>query len=487
MTKSREERLAERLQFAAETLSIGVWEFDVQRDELFWDERVYTLHGLDPNGPPITHERWQATIHEDDREQAVRAAAAGIERGDQLEREYRVVTPQGVRRIFSKARVQRDASGAPTRFLGLNWDVTEQRAAEQQLERARRFEAIGRVAGEVAHDFNNVLMATQATADVLERTADDPRTVRELAASLRVVSRRARSLTTQLLSMGRHEPAVRAPTDVTAVLRDSTSMLRQLVGSDVTLEIDAPEASWVLATPDRIEQVIANLVSNAGRASGDGVVAVSVSVDHDDVRIDVRDDGPGFERDVLAQAFEPFVTTRDGSGGTGLGLAIVWRAVTQLDGSVVAENLAEGGARVTVRLPRMRAFAGRDAGGPSGTHHARVLVVDDDEVVRNSVAAMVRALGYEASTAASGEEALARTDAEPFELLMSDIRMPGISGIELVERLTERGTQLRFVLMTGFSNEPVSHRVVDGTVDALLEKPFPIEALRDVLRQSTAT
>jgi signal transduction histidine kinase len=243
----------------------------------------------------------------------------------------------------------RDERGGVVGTIGVAVDVTEERARERQLRQAQKLDALGRLAGGIAHDYGNMLLAIGGNLDLALSATDDPR-VRSTLESAQAAVERSTELTRRLLAFSRAEPGEPRAVDVGAVVRETAELLRPVLGSQASLEIELEPAppAWI----DRVElqQVVMNLALNARDAMpGGGTIAVSVGADGDDIELVVADEGVGIDAETQERLFEPFFTTR--AEGTGLGLATVYGIVTRHGGSVAVESEPGAGARFRVRLP----------------------------------------------------------------------------------------------------------------------------------------
>ena len=374
----------------------------------------------------------------------------------------------------------RDQSGAITYFVAVKRDVTHELALRQQLEHAQKMEAIGRLAGGVAHDFNNVLQAMLSHVSLLRVLVKDERALRSVG-ELGEHVRRGASLTRQMLLFSRRETAKLERFDLCEVVRDAMGMLRRLVRANVRFELDLAATSLPLeADRGQLEQVLMNLVVNASDAMlGGGLMVVSTAREEGLVVLRVADDGPGVPEALRPRIFEPFFTTKSIGAGTGLGLAVVHGIVAQHGGSIEVTDTPGGGATFTVRLPRAASgeFDAIDELVKPVTEVAagngeRVLVVEDEDGARVALVEILSALGYAAVGVGSGEEA-ATLPAEPvFDLVLSDLMLPGVTGPELVRDLGVRWPALRVILMSGYTeDEVVRHSIRKGRV-RFLQKPF---------------
>jgi PAS domain S-box-containing protein len=403
-------------------------------------------------------------------------------------------------------RTVRDRSGGLGSFEGIVEDVTEQRSVEEQFRQAQKMEAVGRLAGGVAHDFNNVLTVITTDADLLlgDLAPDDPR--RADVEEIRDAALSAAALTRQLLAFSRKQVLQPRVLNLTEVIAALEKMLRRLIGEDVTLAFAlAPDLGSVRADPGQIEQVILNLAVNARDAmpSGGQLLITTSNVDLDavylnghaeatpgrHVMIEVRDTGIGMDAATQARIFEPFFTTKEIGKGTGLGLATVYGIVKQSGGFLNVYSEPGLGTAFKIYFPRTDEPADTMDGAP-GTQpprggHETVLVVEDDALLRKAAVAVLEKSGYRVLPAPDGHAALdlARELPGEIHLLLTDLIMPGMPGRALSEALVAIRPGVRVLFMSGYTDDTVLRNGVLEAGVAFLPKPFNASALARKVRE----
>ena len=425
----------------------------------------------------------------------------------------------------------RDADGRPRFAVGMIEDVTAQRRLEAQLEQARKLEAVGLLAGGVAHDFNNLLAVMRGNLDLVRGTLGPGHPAGEELDEMERAAGRAAALVQQLLAVGRRQQLVPRLVDLDDVVRGSERLLRRALGDRHQLVLRLDDGHWrVRADVGQLEQVLLNLVVNArdalverARAAPEappgGVVTVStaeVQVDAADARrwgladggahvaLTVADTGVGMDATTRAHLFEPFYTTKAPGMGTGLGLATVWGIVQQSGGAVRVESVPGVGSTFTVLLPRAPAdpaaaapaVAAPAAAAPAPATPApdarpTVLLVEDEEPVRTTARRVLERAGFGVREAADGAAALALWEAErdAVALVLTDVRMPGMTGDALAARLWAERPDLPVLFMTGYATgDPAAAAAraagvpLAGRRTALLEKPWVGSALLAAVR-----
>ncbi|MEI7742686.1 MAG: MASE3 domain-containing protein [Chloroflexota bacterium] len=392
-----------------------------------------------------------------------------------------------------------DEHGDVVAIRGYLVDITERKALEVQLRDAQKMEAIGRLAGGIAHDFNNLLTAINGYSALLasDMAPGDPG--RQDVDEIGKAGARAAALTRQLLAFGRRQVLAPKVIDLNEIVVGITPMLRRLIGENIELRSRlSPQLGCVRADPSQVEQVILNLVVNARDAMpGGGTVTIetaNVEVTGEDlsararipagafVTLMVSDTGTGFDPAATSHMFEPFYTTKAPGEGTGLGLATVDGIVAQSGGHIEVGSAPGHGAALTVFLPRVLDAPTPSPGvtGPAPlAGKGSILLVEDEEVVRALVKRVLGGLGYTVRTAGSGAEALALADdgLGPIDLLVTDVLLPGITGLELSGRLTARDPLMRTLFISGYGMQEILPWGVLEPGMAFLAKPFEREEL----------
>jgi two-component system cell cycle sensor histidine kinase/response regulator CckA len=382
-------------------------------------------------------------------------------------------------------------------------DITERKRLEQQFLQSQKLEAVGRLVGGVAHDFNNLLTAINGYSQLLLGRVESTGTVHDFVARILKAGERAASLTQQLLAFSRKQVMVPMLLDLNAVLENMEEMLRRLIGEDVELAtIPGVQLGQVRADPTQIEQVIMNLAVNARDAMPRGgkltIETRNVELDESYTRTQVNlapgryvllsicDSGLGMDAETLAHIFEPFFTTKELGKGTGLGLSTVYGIVKQTGGHVGVHSEVGQGTTFKVYLPRLDkpvelAEKPVDEAGLSGSE--TILVVEDEADVRMLIQSVLESQGYSVILASSPIEAvtLSERHAVRIHLLLTDVVMPGFSGMELAEHLTSARPEMEVLFISGYTADAITRHGVLDEKTQLLQKPFtPIALLRKV-------
>jgi two-component system cell cycle sensor histidine kinase/response regulator CckA len=405
-----------------------------------------------------------------------------------------------------------DENGSLAGTIAVIEDISERKRIahelkqlEQQVLQAQKMEVLGRLAGGVAHDFNNMLMVIGGCSELLERSLPVETPARVYLDEIQRTSQKAAAITKQLLAFSRKQVLELRALDLHEALSDSEFMLPRLLGSDVQLSFRHEAAkSWILSDPAQIEQVVANLAINARDAMPDGG-RLSISTRNatqvpengdgqapqtaDWVVLEVKDTGCGMDDKTRAQIFEPFFTTKAAGKGTGLGLATVYGIVKQSGGHIRVDSAPEAGTRFEIYFP---VVARQDeevqrASSPAGVSEEpgggiTVLVADDEAALRNTIVEILRSSGYNVLESQTAEDALeiARQNAGKVDILLTDIVMPGLRGPELARRVQNIQPDVKVVFMSGYAEGLPEAELPPNS--AFLQKPFRFATLLEQLK-----
>lgn len=407
--------------------------------------------------------------------------------------------------LSASAHAVRGTDGQILYFEGTVQDVTERRELEQQLRQMQKIDAIGRLAGGVAHDFNNILMAISSYAELLGRKATEEAT-RRYVSEIAKATNRGSSLTQGLLTFSRKQVLSPEVLDLNALVVQQLDMLKRLIPENIELKfIPGDTIGNVKADPTQMEQVIMNLVINARDAMPNGGT-VLIETDHvaldreadgehnpvnsqDYVVLAVRDNGCGMTVETKSHLFEPFFTTKEQGKGTGLGLATVFGIVKQSMGDILVESEVGHGTTFKIFLPRAEGASQsihREEPIDSVDGSETILLVEDEPAVRESAAEYLVDHGYTVLKAERGREALeiAERHKEPIHLLLTDLVMPQMSGRELSEKIVAIHPETCIVFMSGYSNNLLSTPQPLDPKHVLLQKPFQLQTLGQYIRRS---
>ncbi|MBI4657819.1 MAG: PAS domain S-box protein [Verrucomicrobia bacterium] len=515
ITESRRAEAALResqrfLEKAQEVAHIGSWISGLGDPQaLTWSNEVFRIFGMTQETFDGRVETFFALVHPADVENVRRAVAAALKQGAPYDIEHRIVRPDGtIRWVHEQADVIRDPEGKPVQLIGVVQDITSQKYLEEQLRQSQKLEAIGRLAGGVAHDFNNILTVIQGHASLLLGKGDLPRLSEESLREIALAAERAANLTRQLLAFGRRQTIQAKNLDLNEIVDSMSRMLRRILGEDITLEVlSSSNLPHVRADAGMLGQVLLNLAVNSRDAMPRGgrltIQTSTVTADERYVRrnpeaakgqfvcLRVADTGCGIAPQNLPHIFEPFFTTKVVGKGTGLGLATVYGIVKQHGGWIEVQSQIDRGTTFLVFLPRGAAEPHRREpvaeepkvrGGSE-----RILVVEDEQALRELVRHVLEHYGYKVWVAATGVEALAfwSQHGQEIDLVLTDLVMPeGITGRDLAVRLRREKPDLKIIFTTGYSPDVVGEGFALEAKTHFLQKPFQPSVLAKMVRES---
>ncbi|MHC5019152.1 MAG: PAS domain-containing protein [Planctomycetota bacterium] len=496
------------LREAQRVAAIGSWTFEPDTRVVTWSDEMYRLTGM-PAGAPTGLTTLRDLVHPDD---VARFDQAGLAEplGDVSATPYRLRRRSDgeVRDVTTATRVLRNDEGDPLLVVGTTMDVTEHRRLEDDLRHAQKMEAIGRLAGGVAHDFNNSLTAIIGNAELAQLSLGDAATGTDAGDFLKAVieaGEQAADVTRQLLAFARRQMVQPAVLDPAERLQAVQRLLRPMLGEDIRLEVQAEaDGGRIRVDPGQLEQLLINLAVNARDAMPRGGVLgiacsrVEVGPSHaahadgvapgEYVRIAVSDTGSGMDDDTRDRAFEPFFTTKESGRGTGLGLATCHGIVMQNGGHILLDSAPGEGTTFRMFFPHV-ADAGERAERPAETGdrpsrgHETILVVEDEQPVLTMCAAALRRLGYRVIEAHDGRSAVEAAGAgTPIHLLLTDVVLPDMRGPEVARRVRELIPDCPVLFASGYTQDALGEGgAIDEDVD-FIAKPYTPSELSRVVR-----
>ena len=406
----------------------------------------------------------------------------------------------------------RNAQGQIVSYVAVKRDVTDEVKWEMQLRQAQKMEAIGTLAGGIAHDFNNILTAIYGYAEMARYKTQEDSSVRRDLEQVLTACNRARDLVRQILTFSRRGEQERKPVELRPIIKEALKLLRASLPSTIEISQDIALRSGedrVLADPTQIHQVLMNLCSNGADAMRDSGGVLEVTLDQQDVdegqarrypglhpgryvRLCVKDTGHGMESDVMEHIFEPFYTTKGLGKGTGMGLAVVHGIVRNHNGAVTVSSEPGKGSVFEVLLPQLETTVVKELRSdehPLPRGHESILLVDDEPALVNLGRQMLESLGYRVTTKTSslGALELFRADPDRFDLVVTDMTMPQLTGAGLTRELLAIRPNLPIILCTGFSELIDADKAKSLGVREYLMKPFVIRSMAEAVRRALET
>lgn len=492
------------LRRAQKMSQVGSWELDVAKGERFWSEEICRIVGLAP-GNNLAFEAFLERVHPDDRD-VMEQGWQRLQRGESIDQTLRLVIDGKIKWIRGIAEVELAESGQPARMSGIVQDITERVQMEERLRQSQKMEAVGQLAGGVAHDFSNQLQVISGYAEEILSSKGVDSALRGGVQEIAEASARAERLVRQLLLFSRRQVVKPESLRLGEVVTGLMGMLTRVLGEHIHLDWrPGNETDWVWADKGMLEQVIINLCVNARDAMPDGgVLALAIEgavLDADAlsaypwakpgrfVLLSVRDNGCGMSPSLLETIFEPFFTTKQPGEGTGLGLATVYGVVKQHEGLVQARSRLREGSTFEVYLP----VSAREAA--TGDHEVEdavkggtetILLGEDEDQVRELAKAMLERAGYTVLSACDGREALdlLAANLEQVSLVLLDVVMPVTGGKETYARIKKSWPEIPVVFMSGYRSDALQMDFVAQEGLKLIAKPFGRDELLLTVRET---
>jgi len=439
----------------------------------------------------------------------VREVFNRLMQGDQEPPKYYenpVLTKSGARRMVAwHNTILTDEHGNITGTLSSGEDTTEHKRLEEQLFQSQKMEAVGRLAGGIAHDFNNLLTAIIGYSDIIIKDRDLKQKHRSYIEEIKKSAERAATLTQQLLAFSRKQILQPKVLNLNVLMRNMNDMLQRMIGEDIAFEmVLSTEIGMIKADPGKIEQVVINLAVNARDAMPHGgtlkVVTKNVSLDEefcdlhkgsrpgDYVLLSMQDTGKGIDDETMKHIFEPFFTTKEIGKGTGLGLATVYGIVRQSGGYIDIQSSSGAGTTFDIYLTRVNEEETLKSRKQESTlvngRHETILFVEDDDMVRNMVTAVLDQFGYDVIKAGNATTAVKECEGrDHIDLMITDVVMPGTSGPELVRQIRSFYPEMKVLFISGYTDDAIVHHgMLDDDVP-FLQKPFTPQILAHKVRE----
>ncbi len=500
----------DRFKLALASTQVGIWDWDVTNESLYFDATWELIHGYERGELETKISSWEKTLHPEDREKIYRVLNQHVGGDDGIfSVEYRAAKKNGdwVWLFFRGKVHRRNSEGKGTRIIATVQDITERKNLENQFLRSQKMESIGRLTGGIAHDFNNILSVISGYAFMLESQLD--KNSKDYSNVLKIVraTQRASDLIIRLLAFSRQQVQNVTLLSLNSVVDEAEQMLRRVIGEQVHLQVEQdPKLSPIKADAGQLLQIIMNLAINGRDAMPNGGSLVirtrNVQLDRanpdieDEVTpgryvcLSVEDSGTGISDAIKQKIFEPFFTTKEAAAGTGLGLSTVFGLVKQSQGYIGLETAVGKGSKFHVYLPEFHGQAVQhlqtnldNIGNYKG--HETILLVEDEEDLRELIHDLLISWGYQVLEASSGEEALSIMDRHDtqIDLVMTDIIMPGqVDGVEMAYEMTQKHPETRFLFTSGYVKTEVVKKDTEQLTAMFLQKPFSATGLGQTIR-----
>jgi PAS domain S-box-containing protein len=497
----------ERLRLALEGAELGAVDHDLRTGEAVWNDRLYAIVGY-PRKTPVSAQMINLHTAPEDWEQVQRTLQQAKAARAPFRSEHRIVraNDKAVRWISSNGIFLYDKEGHGIRFIGVVRDVTETRRLEAQVRQSQKLDALGTLAGGVAHDFNNILAVLRGNLSLIRSEIPTDHRIMPSVLDMERACNRATALVRQILTFGSRHDHDRQVMQLEDVVGEGMKLLRATLPAEIEIRSRyAPGLPAVLADPNQVQQVMANLGINASHAIGrrQGLIEIqlealqvdaelaSTSADLKEgryVRLRFSDNGSGIPREIMDRIFEPFFTTKALNAGTGLGLSVVRGILKNHDAAISVYSESGRGTRFDLYFPAakdMGAAAAAVRAEPKRGRGERILYLDDEESLVILAKRLLERMGYQVTGFNDSAQALAafRTAPEDFDLILTDLSMPGMSGMEVSRRMLEIRPDIPVLLATGYvRNEDVEQARSIG-IREVIWKPQTVGEMGDLLAQ----
>jgi PAS domain S-box-containing protein len=491
------------LQLTLDATTDGIWKWNFKTNEFIFTPRYYTMLGFEPGAFPASLDAWRALIHPEDLSRALAAVEDFLKtKPDRYDNEFRLRTANGdYRRIHATGRVvERDGQGMAVRMIGTHQDVTERKRGEEALRNAQRLESLGILAGGIAHDFNNLLGGIFGYIDMAREHHSDTVFVARLLDKALKAFERAKELSNRLLTFAKGGVPVKRIASVADLLKDSVSLM--LAGANVKRSLIFSHDLWnCQIDTGQINEAFNNLLLNARQAMPEGGLlelrAENIAFREREggripagsyVKVTIKDSGVGISRAHLSKIFDPFFTTKE--RGSGLGLAVVYSIVDKHGGFIDLESEIGVGTEFRIFLPATQErVVVSDENDDVIAGEGRLLVVDDEDFMREVATAVLEKSGYMVETAADGATAVhlfsqARARMEPFDAVILDLTIPGgMGGKQVLQEFLAIDPHVRAIASSGYSDDPVMAYPQKFGFVATIGKPYKKAELGKIVQR----
>jgi len=495
-----------KMRLAADSAQFGIWDLDLKKNLLEWDDWMFRLYGVDRDDFGGAYEAWQAGVHPDDLDRSSEEVERALRGEKDFDTEFRIVRPDGVvRHLKAHATVSRNSQGEPIHMTGINYDITKQKVLEASIQRAQKIESIGNLAGGIAHDFNNILFPIIGMSEMLIEDLPPDSGEKKNAEEIFKAGQRGSDLVKQILAFSRQSEHKMMPTRIQNVLKEVIKLSRSTIPTFIEMKQDIQQdCGMVLADPSQIHQIGMNLITNAYHAVEDTGGIISIKLRQTEIEppesliinlspgtyeiLSISDTGHGMSEEIIGKIFDPYFSTKEQGKGTGLGLAVVYGIVKEHGGNIKVYSEIGKGSTFDIYLPSKKKTNSTESISSAESYQGgieRILLVDDEESVVNLEKLMLERIGYKVTSRLHSKEALAAFKASPFsfDLVVTDMSMPSISGDILAQKIKSIRSDVPIIICTGFSERIREENIRKIGIDGLLMKPIVRADLAKTVRK----
>ncbi|NOY66192.1 MAG: PAS domain-containing protein [Gammaproteobacteria bacterium] len=487
-----------RLDQAQHQAHIGNWELDLLRNELHWSDEIYRIFEIDPDKFAASYNAFLEAIHPDDRDKVNIAYTESVNNKKPYSIEHRLRMPDGkIKHVIERCETFYDEQGNPIRSTGTVQDITDQAKTEEALRHTLKMDALGKLTGGIAHDYNNMLGVVLGYSTLLKDMLSEQPNLQDYVNEITRAGERGAKLTKKLLAFSRNKLTDVEKMDINTILREEQYMLEKTLTARIKLELKLEKGLWpVCLDESELEDAILNMSINAMHAiESNGQLTIETSNEQintidgeelglesgDYVRLSITDTGHGMDEATKEKIFDPFYSTK-GEKGTGLGLSQVYGFIKRCGGTIKVDSELEQGTRFTLYFPR---YQGEDTNkyqsevknntGLKGKE--TILVVDDEPALLKLICEILSQQGYQVFRAERAKQALEIMETKHIDLLLSDIIMPDMDGYALVSIVQEKYPGMKIQLASGFSGNEHTDQVDKALSQNIIYKPYNAQTL----------
>ena len=503
----------ERLHLAVKAATIGIFDWDIENNEMTWNDCMYSLYGIRKEEFGGSYSSWSSMLHPEDRQQTEAEIQSALHGEREYTHEFRITHPDGtVRFIKAASQTYFDDNGKPLRMIGTNIDITDRKKAEdeklvfeQQIQQTQKLESLGVLAGGIAHDFNNILAVIIGNCSLAEMNYE---TARNYIPVIEKAAERAAGLCRQMMTYAGKASSTPSLVIMWLLVDDVVNMLKTTIRQNVTIKTSyLPDIPTITGDASQLRQIVMNLIINASEAIGDVQGEVSVSLSKSEIKagqtvkdhlgtvipsdtylcLEITDNGCGMDEETKRRIFEPFYTTK--FPGRGLGMSAVLGILKAHNGALQISSQPGEGAAFKVYLPVAKSVATEEESPQQAAPalwqgNGTVLLVEDEVEVISIASAMMKEMGFTVIEAVNGKEALElyQQGAADITLVVTDIGMPVMDGYELFRKLKTIDPKLPIIISSGFGNTDIKSNLPIEEIAGLVSKPYNFDRLRVVLQ-----
>jgi len=489
---------AQRLDYAQHMAHMGNWDLNLVTHELEWSDEIYRIFEIDPEKSAPSYDAFLEAVHPDDREKVHSAYTISVQNKTPYNIDHRLRMPDGrIKHVRERCQTFYDDAGNPVHSAGTVQDITEQTRLEETLRRTQKMDALGKLTGGIAHDYNNMLGVILGYTELLESELDNQSELATYVHRIQHAAERGTRLTRKLLAFSRHKASDAENVDINMLLQEEQHMLEKTLTARIHLTLDLADNLWLVCLDNNdLEDCVINMCINAMHAMETGGeltfrtsneklnetdASVLNLVAGDYVLLSITDTGTGMDEVTRDKIFDPFYTTK-GERGTGLGLSQVYGFVARSNGAINVCSEPGYGSRFNLYFPRSRqnpsatqALTTDSIRHPNGNE--TLLVVDDERALLELAQNILTARGYRVLTADNGKQALSVLKKEAVDLVISDIIMPDMNGYQLATEIQQRYPHIKLQMVSGFSDNHHNGITNDALHQNMLYKPYTSSTL----------